>query len=315
MDESKNPAGTAATTPEPPRKVRRVGTLAFALLLIAAGVLLLLQQFVPGFDLYAIVKFAPVLLIVLGVEMLVYTARPGVKVKFDWLSVLGCGFILVIVGGASMVPLVWSYVNPARDYARNNYNTQLQNQVYQALSQDPELKARINSLYVSVWFNHTDSGEYTLQDVDDVNLNVELAAHSYADAQTFAADCYRITQLVQQAGVPVDQYQFDASNMSEADGNRYSLNFLTSFFEGLSPEQLAQRVDCYYYYQGNSYATKADRDNAVKAILREEVIGDFANEHDGEYPGDEYVAQEVENRFNALFPAPEAPAATPETAA
>ena len=45
MDENKNPsASTATQTPEAPKKVRRVGRVAFALLLILAGVLLLLQQ-------------------------------------------------------------------------------------------------------------------------------------------------------------------------------------------------------------------------------------------------------------------------------
>lgn len=317
MDDFKNAAGSAASTPESPKKVRRVGTLAFALLLIAAGVLLLLQQFMPGFDLYAIAKFAPVLLIVLGAEMLVYTARPGVKVKFDWLSVLGCGFILVIVGGASMVPLAWRYVNPARDYARNNYATQLQDQTYQALNADPELKARIENLYVGVYFNHLEDGNYTLQDEDTVNINVELKQNGYATVADFTADCYRITQLIVQNGLPIDDYCFNSYSDPSGNGNRYNLEFLSSFFEGLSEEQLAQRVNAYYEYDGSSYSSLAERNNAVKAVLREEVIGEFADEHNGEYPGDEYVAQEVEKRFNALFPtpAPEAPASTPETAA
>lgn len=65
-----------------PKKVRRVGSIAFALVLIAAGVLLIVYQFVPQFDLLKILKFSPVILIALGIEMLVYSARPDVKVKF-----------------------------------------------------------------------------------------------------------------------------------------------------------------------------------------------------------------------------------------
>lgn len=314
MDENK--ATSAQSNPQPPvrpKKVRRVGRIAFAVLLIAAGVLLLLQQFMPQFDLIGIVRFAPVLLIVLGIEMLVYSSKPDVTVKFDWLSVLGCGFILCIVGVASLVPLVWGYVNPARDYARNNYSTQLQDQAYQALNADTDLKARINSLYVNVWFNHTDSGQYTLQDIDDVNLYIELSANTYADAATFAADCYRITQLVRQSGVPVDQFQFDSSNISNATGNRYTLNFLSSFFEGLTPEQLAQRVNCYYEYEGNGYSTVEERNDAVRAILRERITEEYLESHDGEYPPEEYLAAEVEQQLQATFPM-EFPA-TPESAA
>lgn len=313
MDENKT---TASTTPESPKKVRRVGCLAFALLLIAAGVLLLVQQFVPNFDLFTIVRFAPALLIVLGVELLAYSARPNVKVKFDWLSVLGCGFILCIVGGASLIPLVWNAYGPARDYAQRQYETQLQDQVYQALNADTELKSRIDNLQINVWFNHIQDGTYTLQDTDTVYLDIELRQNGYADTASFTADCYRITQLMEQSGVPVDNYSFNSYSDQYGNGNSYNLDFLSSFFEGLSQEQLAQRVTSYYNYDGSSYSSQAERDNAVKAVLREEVIGEFAAEHDGEYPGEEYLAQEVEKRFQAMFPKDSAvPVATAETAA
>ena len=311
MDENKTNAAQAnAQAPVRPQKVRRVGRFAFALLLIGAGILLLVQQFVPQFDLLSIVRFAPALLIVLGIEMLVYSSKPDVTVKFDWLSVLGCGFILCIVGVASLIPLFWGYVNPARDYARNNYSTQLQDQAYQALNADTDLKARINSLYVNVWFNHTDSGQYTLQDIDDVNLYIELSANTYADAATFAADCYRITQLVQQVGLPVDQFQFDTSNVANATGSRYSLNFLSSFFEGLTPEQLAQRVNCYYEYEGNVYSSEAERDTEVREILEQRITEDYVASHEGEYPDDAYLAEEVERQFQAIFPTAQATAET-----
>ncbi len=46
-----------------PKKVRRVGSISFALVLIAAGVLLIVYQFVPQFDLLKILKFSPVILV------------------------------------------------------------------------------------------------------------------------------------------------------------------------------------------------------------------------------------------------------------
>lgn len=311
MEETNQTPSTA------PKKVRRVGRVAFSLLLIAAGVLLLIQQFVPRFDLLSIAKFAPVLLIVLGIEMLVYTARPDVQVKFDWLSLVGCAFILCVVGGASVIPLFWGYVSPAREYAQSHYQSELQNQFYAALNSDPALKAKVRNLQIYVDFNHTTSGEYTLVDSDDVYAYVQLPENGYPDAVSFASDCRRIAQLSQQAGLPVDRFDF-TSDDNTSNGNSFSLDFLASFADGLSDEQLAQRVSSYYSYDDTSYTSKADRDNAAKADLREQILEEFASEHNGEYPGDEYLTQEVENRFNALFPAaPEVPAApaTPESAA
>lgn len=322
MDETKTAAPNAAETAAPrPKKVRRVGTVAFALLLIAAGILLLVQQFVPDFDLLAIVRFAPVLLIVLGAEVLYYSAKPDVEVKFGWLSILGCAFTLMVVGCAALIPLVWDYAGPARDQARTRYNDELQNAAYEALTDDPDLKARVNSLRVNVWFNHFERTDYTLQSGDTVELAVELLPDTYADAEAFAADCYAITQYLEQAGLPVTDYQFNSQTGPSDSGVHYSLHYLASFAEGLTADQLAGRVNCTWQYEGNVYGSEAERDNAVKAILREEVIAAFQDANNGEYPGDEYVEQEVEQRFAALFPQPAAqdtealPAATPETAA
>lgn len=119
-----------------PKKVRRVGSIAFALVLIAAGVLLIVYQFVPQFDLLKILKFSPVILIALGIEMLVYSARPGVKVKFDWLAMLGTAFTLCIVGTAALLPLAISEWNPAREYARNRIESQKADAMYSALTAD-----------------------------------------------------------------------------------------------------------------------------------------------------------------------------------
>ena len=153
-----------------PKKVRRVGSIAFALVLIAAGVLLMVYQFVPQFDLLKILKFSPVILIALGIEMLVYSARPDVKVKFDWLAMLGTAFTLCIVGTAALLPLAISEWNPARDYARNRIESQKADEMYSALTADPALKAKLNSLNVEARFFHEADGDYTLQSGDDCIL-------------------------------------------------------------------------------------------------------------------------------------------------
>lgn len=313
MDENKNAsAASAAETPAAPKKVRRVGRMAFALLLIAAGVLLLIQQFVPNFDLLSIVRFAPALLIVLGVEILIYSARSDISVKFDWLSVLGCGFILVVVGCSSLVPVMWNLYGPSRDYAQNRYQKELQDQFYQAMNADSDLKSKIRNLQIYVTFNHTESGEYTLQDMDNISVYVELPENGYTDALDFAADCRRIADLSEKSGVDADDYNFNSYSNNEGNGNRYSLSFLSSFVEGLTDEQLAQRVYAYYDYDGESFENKADRDNTAAAELREQVIAEYKNDNNDAYPSEDYITEQVQKRMALLFPVP---VASPETAA
>ena len=125
-----------------PKKVRRVGSIAFALVLIAAGVLLIVYQFVPQFDLLKILKFSPVILIALGIEMLVYCARPDVKVKFDWLAMLGTAFTLCVVGTAALLPLAISEWGPARNYAQTRIESQKADAMYQRPDPEPSAESQ-----------------------------------------------------------------------------------------------------------------------------------------------------------------------------
>lgn len=223
-----------------PKKVRRVGSIAFALVLIAAGVLLIVYQFVPQFDLLKILKFSPVILIALGIEMLVYSARPDVKVKFDWLAMLGTAFTLCIVGTAALLPLAISEWNPAREYARNRIESQKADAMYSALTADPALKAKLNSLNVEVRFFHEADGDYTLQSGDDCILYAALQG-SYADAETFAADCMAVMQRAADDGLGFTFYHFNDDEDID-DGISYYLDCVASYPAGLTAAQVAQRV-------------------------------------------------------------------------
>lgn len=286
-----------------PKKVRRVGSIAFALVLIAAGVLLIVYQFVPQFDLLKILKFSPVILIVLGIEMLYYSARPDVKVKFDWLAMLGTAFTLCVVGAAALLPLAISEWGPARSYAQSRIETQKTEAMYNALSTEPELKARTNSLSVNVWFNHETHGNYTLQDGDDCILHTELV-NDYADAETFAADCMAVMQAAQAENLGFTRYSFSTDEDTD-DGESYYLDCVDAYPAGLTAAQVAQRVQVSYHYDGSSYSSQADRNEAIRQDLRDEIGEEYADAHDGEYPTQEYLDEEVARRLAGQIATPE----------
>jgi len=286
-----------------PKKVRRVGSIAFALVLIAAGVLLIVYQFVPQFDLLKILKFSPVILIALGIEMLVYSARPDVKVKFDWLAMLGTAFTLCIVGTAALLPLAISEWNPASDYARNRIESQKADAMYSALTADPALKAKLNSLNVEVRFFHEADGDYTLQSGDDCILYAALQG-PYADAETFAADCMAVMQRAADDGLGFTCYHFNADEDTD-DGISYYLDCVASYPAGLTAAQVAQRVQVSYHYDGSSYSSQADRNEAIRQDLRDEIGEEYADAHDGEYPTQEYLDEEVARRLAGQIATPE----------
>ena len=286
-----------------PKKVRRVGSIAFALVLIAAGVLLIVYQFVPQFDLLKILKFSPVILIVLGVEMLYYSARPDVKVKFDWLAMLGTAFTLCIVGTAALLPLAISEWSPARNYAQNRIESQKADAMYSALTADPALKAKLNSLNVEVRFFHEADGDYTLQSGDDCILYAALQG-PYADAETFAADCMAVMQRAADDGLGFTCYHFNADEDTD-DGISYYLDCVASYPAGLTAAQVAQRVQVSYHYDGSSYSSQADRNEAIRQDLRDEIGEEYADAHDGEYPTQEYLDEEVARRLAGQIATPE----------
>lgn len=286
-----------------PKKVRRVGSIAFALVLIAAGVLLIVYQFVPQFDLLKILKFSPVILIALGIEMLVYSARPDVKVKFDWLAMLGTAFTLCIVGTAALLPLAISEWGPARNYAQTRIESQKADAMYSALTPNPALKAKLNSLNVEARFFHEADGDYTLQSGDDCILYAALQG-PYADAETFAADCMAVMQRAADDGLGFTCYHFDADEDTD-DGISYYLDCVASYPAGLTAAQVAQRVQVSYHYDGSSYSSQADRNEAIRQDLRDEIGEEYADAHDGEYPTQEYLDEEVARRLAGQIATPE----------
>lgn len=291
-----------------PKKTRRVGTLAFALVLILAGVLLMVYQLVPRFNLLQIVKFSPIILVVLGIEMLVYSAKPDVLVKFDWLAMLGTAFTLCVVGAAALLPLAVSEWGPARSSAISRIETEKVDALYSALTADPELKAKTGYCGVNVWFNHGAGGSYTLQSGDDCVLNATLTG-PYADAESFAADCIGIMQLAADKDLGFTSYHFSSGEDTD-DGISYYLDCVASYPAGLTAAQVAQRVTESYHYDGFSFSSEADRDEYIKTRLRDDIAEEYANAHDDVYPDDDYVDAEVERQFNEQFGI-----ATPESAA
>ena len=290
-----------------PKKTRRVGTLAFALVLILAGVLLMLYQIVPAFNLLQIVKFSPVILIVLGIEMLVYSAKPDVLVKFDWLAMLGTAFTLCVVGAAALLPLAVSEWGPARSSAISRIETEKVDALYSALTADPELKAKTGYCGVNVWFNHGAGGSYTLQSGDDCVLNATLTG-PYADAESFAADCVGIMQLAADKDLGFTSYHFSSGEDTD-DGISYYLDCVASYPAGLTAAQVAQRVQASYHYDNNSFSSEADRDDYIRRQLQNEISDEYADRHDGAYPDEKYLNEETERRL-----AERTGMATPESA-
>lgn len=294
---------TAAPAQEPPKKVRRVGTVAFSLLLIASGFLLIAQQFLPNFDLLYVFRFAPALLILLGIEVLIYGTNTKVQMKFDWLAIVGSAVTLCIVGAATLAPYVWQYLGPANAAAENAYEHRFTDGLYNAMNDDPTLKSHISNLYVSVSLNHY--GDNTLQEGDNVYAEACLGNTCYATAEDFAADCLRIYQAAKKADIPVRNYSFYTDTDRSNTARGYRLDFLASQAEALTAAELANQVDETYYYNGDIYGTLEERLDAERADTGEIASDEYAPEAEESAPLEPTPTEEPTTPTEETTPAEE----------
>ena len=272
--------------------------LAFCVLQFVLSVLLILNPF-------ANIEHH---LIVLGIELLFYSSKPDAKVRFDWLSMLGCAFILCIVGTAAVLPTVWNLWGPEREHAASRIESEKVAGIYNALTGDPALKSRVANAHVKVWISHAASDSYALQAGDECALYLSFTAE-YDSDEAFAADCQAVVQAADANGLGFTTYYFSSCDDLQ-EGTRYTLDCNAAFPVGLTAAQLAGRVEKEYYYDGSAFSTEADRDSYIRAQLENEIEQEYEAAHDGESATKEYLDSEVARRLADLNGT-----ATPETAA
>lgn len=93
-----------------PMKTHRVGSCTFGIMLLAAGVMMLIHVFVPDLSYDIILRFWPVALILLGVEVLIANLRSQ-KTKFiyDVPAVFMMLMVLVFTAGMAWAEFALDY--------------------------------------------------------------------------------------------------------------------------------------------------------------------------------------------------------------
>ena len=257
------PAGPAPQQPQP-QKVRRVGTVAFGLTLVLAGVLLIADLFLPDLSLLRLARFAPAILVVLGVEVLVYAARPGVTIKYDFLSMFATALILVVVGGASLVPLAVQYLGPEVDGTRERLYRELESDTYRALSADPALDGVVHDASFSIELERVMKPDGTLVwDTESAANSVYFTLNqNYGSEAEFASDCRAILSACRAAQLPIQQYRIDTwvGGQSERPVPRYQIELNGLWMASAGTEVLAADVSTDWYYQGIYFGDRASLD-------------------------------------------------------
>lgn len=281
--------------PQPPKKVRRVGTVTFGLLLVAAGVLLILRAVMPSLDLRFVVSLLPVALIALGIEVLVYAARPNVQLRYDGLSIFVCILILFGVGGSSVMLQLWNEYGPSAQVAEMRLGNELQSDATVALRAVPGLGDNIYDVSVVLDLNHgvANPATETVQSGDRVQLYVTVYQGRYNSALEFAAMARQVVDTCQADGLPFTQYRFDTYTHAVPDGTvTYSLDMETAWQITAGADALAENVYQSYWYDGNAFSGYEDMANYQQEMIRQDLIEDY-QEKFGESPTEEWIEEQM----------------------
>lgn len=114
----------------------------------------------------------------------------------------GCAFVLVVVGTASLMPLAWCWLGGADRNAEKRIEQQVVDSMYEQLSDDPELKASVTSMYASVDFNHTDmeNVDNTLEPGDTLILYLNFRQDAAGNEQSLPPTVPPLMQAAKAAG-------------------------------------------------------------------------------------------------------------------
>lgn len=315
VNDQKTGAAGPAGTAQPPRKIRRVGTFTFGLLLVVAGVVLILRTVVPSLDLRFVVNLLPVALIALGIEVLVYASRPNVQLKYDGLSIFVCILILMGVGGSSIAVQLWNEYGISAQTAQMRLGDELEKSATETLRSVPELNSNISDLSVVLDFNHgiTDIATASVQPGDRVELYVTVYAGRYDSPKAFATMARQVVDACQAAELPFNRFRFDTYYLDVADNMvTYSLNMDSEWQISADADALAENVYQSYWYDGASYSSYDDmEDYRIEEILNN-MSEEYAEEF-GSYPTEQWI-DEQRALLKGATPESAASAATEATA-
>ncbi len=284
-------------------KGRRVGTFTMAFCLIIAGGLLVAHIFVPGLDLLAIAKFAPLILVALGCEILITALlNDGKKMRYDFLSMLVCIMLIGGSGVATLGGIVYQHETTTRT-AEARLESELNARTAEALSGKVGL-----GYYVDNWNIYLPDNadlDYTGMSLADVpafaNTTLDFTfEQDFAGVKDFTKAARDYLAAMNGVAPHIDRAYL--TNHIEVgtpqDGDTYyELNVSGLNNMALSAAQLESFVTTYVYLQDNGWMDEESYEQ-IQANMYEVTDGEAGTPPDG----DVTAAEEVETPAPPAIP-------------
>lgn len=232
----------AAAASSPPVHSRRVGTFTMGVCLVFCGILILLTLFAPSLDLSFYIKLCPLVLVLLGAEIIWFSVRrPDEKLRYDFLSMILC--FLVICGSffLALVPSLVRFYGPEGEAACYRLSGELDQACYQLLKDDPRICDCSGFVYLSSLETDLSVPLSELSSDSYQTLDIDLAG-GYTDAEAFAKDAYDIWQILKESDLNLSEVSFYWNSQQDTSPSQMSLTIRSAFSQNASADQLTRMV-------------------------------------------------------------------------
>lgn len=231
------PQQPAPEAKKPARPVRRVGSFTTGLTLIAAGVLLCVWLIHPGAYLYSVLRFSPLILVLLGAEILVScTVFRGERMKYDFLSIVLCFVLLLTAGIGAAAAAAGQYWSASLEQPKQLDALRMESA---ASLQDVNVEG-LEVYSIGGWPEEF-LVPYTQQELKQsarLHITVHLAG-PYGSDEAFARDALRSAQALSRAGIQPGSLLITAPGPEDA---AYEVELDGLFLDGLTVQELTRRM-------------------------------------------------------------------------
>lgn len=229
-------------TPPPVREEGRIGMFTLGVCLIGCGALLLCSLFFSSFSFLFLARFAPVVLILLGGEVLAsYFLSRGKNITYHFFNTFLCLLLAGICLFISFIPTLFAYYGPEKNRAEGQAEQALYQKCSAALGQDSDIEALSTVVYL---LERRYPDPFQISDFsggDSLIVSVQLAG-SYADKEAFCEKAQAVFSALSKAGLP----PFSCTVSYQGDTAGYQLIADDSYAMALPTEKLLRRVDLLY---------------------------------------------------------------------
>ena len=267
--------------PPPPERVRRVGTLTLGVALIVTGILVLFALFQKDFFAINALRFSPLLLVLLGIEVIVNAVVwKGQKLKYDLLSMFVCFLLITGTLCAAAIPAIYRNWGAPRSIMEQSMRLSLDTLCAEKLAGTPGVLNVDTEVYLSrMDLQFTENATYeNLSASDYVRITVRLAG-PYADEKAFAASCRTVLDSL--STVPVRTRSVRLYHELE-NSDVYELYVDSPYLWKLDAEGLAKLVtnDDYERREREQHYAELQQERETLSSERQELYAQLEQERE-----------------------------------